>query len=929
MKKFVSLALTAAMVTPILALGTTGAAAYGDDVSGGYGSGGYGSLGTYTPTAGVLTNRLLFAMPGCWQNAYADSVGCYWWSGYDTPDNKAGGYGWPGYQAVSAGEYGVDNLWAIDVPTYGNGEAGDASQIIWTNYLDGGTETDKTKNPFYDAACQTVDSVGQYWSRADEKDLYDPLFRYIYKKALVQAEVEGADALDTAADSFWEDANRLAAYYNGEDWDRLDYYEKTYQVDMVLDDLDELDLSEFGSYADNFFNEDYVGEDDLFPREESQGFGEAFHFNNMVYVVDFSKSVISPVTNKIGYSGDFYFYYGNGEYGAWPTKALCEEMGGTVNSFLTWDYLYGDPTPVPEPTEATYATAPTSGGTTGGGNTSGTNPPFPDYPYVAPTYPGPTKNYPRTAGDTKIYFDVPKDWKNFQKITIYLSGHTTGESNTFAWGSKKGFMTDEGNGIWSYDLAEKGYDLSGDAYSCIFTGDWGVQTCNLIISSANFGDTAYCPPAETVENDVDSNKRSYVVRWASGVNGNPITITSIGNVIGDDYWEGENNESLFYRFITGTDYRSIKNAVKFNGKSERQTIVDTACLLGLKEERVNDLVWMARAHGATLDWGDGASSSHTYSNALSFTLLDDGTLELSNVNGTSEEIPAYYPESDMYAINGRKQGVDYAGTPITAIGDWAFANNKFLKTVDIPATVTTIGTGAFYNCVSLQTVDIPDSVTYLGANAFEKCLYLTDVTLGDGITAIEDETFFDCRRLRSINIPDGVETIGDEVFYNCRSLPQLALPNGVEQIGTKDAPLGMGVFENCRALETLVIPDSVSQIAENAFEACPKLTFCGTKGSFAETFAAAQGVTFENVGNITASGAIIGDADRNLSLSIVDVSLMQRFLSEFKDSDGNTLFDTDDPKQLAFLDVDGNGKVDVNDVTMVQRFLAEFIDTFR
>ena len=156
MKKFLSLALTAAIVTPILALGTTGAAAYGDDVSGGYGSGGYGSLGTYTPTAGVLTNRLLFAMPGCWQNAYADSVGCYWWSGYDTPDNKAGGYGWPGYQAVSAGEYGVDNLWAIDVPTYGNGEEGDANQIIWNNYLDGGTETDKTKNPFYDAACQSV-----------------------------------------------------------------------------------------------------------------------------------------------------------------------------------------------------------------------------------------------------------------------------------------------------------------------------------------------------------------------------------------------------------------------------------------------------------------------------------------------------------------------------------------------------------------------------------------------------------------------------------------------------------------------------------------------------------------------------------------------------------------------------------------------------
>ena len=74
-----------------------------------------------------------------------------------------------------------------------------------------------------------------------------------------------------------------------------------------------------------------------------------------------------------------------------------------------------------------------------------------------------------TGSGNVVYFEVPGDWKNFDKITIYLSGHTSGESNTFAWGSKKGFMTDEGNGIWSYDLAEKGYNLSGDAYSCIFT----------------------------------------------------------------------------------------------------------------------------------------------------------------------------------------------------------------------------------------------------------------------------------------------------------------------------------------------------------------------------------------------------------------------------------------------------------------------------
>ena len=96
--------------------------------------GGFGTLGEYTPSAGVKTNKLMFAMPGAWQNdttkdeKCGGAAGIYWWSGYDTPDDKASGHGWPGYQAEQVQEAGVPNLWAIDVPTYGNGENGDATQ---------------------------------------------------------------------------------------------------------------------------------------------------------------------------------------------------------------------------------------------------------------------------------------------------------------------------------------------------------------------------------------------------------------------------------------------------------------------------------------------------------------------------------------------------------------------------------------------------------------------------------------------------------------------------------------------------------------------------------------------------------------------------------------------------------------------------------
>ena len=368
-KKLLSVLLAGTMVASVAAVGVASASA--EELA----PGGFGVLPEYTPKAGVQTNKLMFAMPAAWQNdttkneKCGGAAGLYWWTGYDTPDDVAGGHGWPGYKAVKVEEEGVDNLWAIDVPTYGNGEAGNATQIIWNNYLDGGMETDPVKNPFYKDSAQTVDTPGQYYSRTDDHETYDILFRYIYKKVFVDQGVEGADAIDLKSETFWEDMNKLAAAFLDEDWNSLSADEKTYQVDTVLDDA-EVDLSEFGAYADNFFNEDLVG-DEIYPKEEMMGFGESFVFDNMVYVVSFDpdKMVESPVSHKIGYAGDFYFYYGGGEYGSWPTKELNEQYGGVSGNFTQGEYV--DPHFVPPtPTSDTNATTVPPAATDAGSSTS-------------------------------------------------------------------------------------------------------------------------------------------------------------------------------------------------------------------------------------------------------------------------------------------------------------------------------------------------------------------------------------------------------------------------------------------------------------------------------------------------------------------------------------------------------------------------------
>lgn len=328
-KKLLSVLLAGAMVSSVVA---TSALVVSAEEDSGLAPGSYCNNGTYTPTAGVETKHLMFAMPGAWQNdtwkadPNGSAAGLYWWTGYDTPDNKFG-HGWPGYKAEKVSDGSVTNLFAMDVPVYGNGEKGNGMQIIWNNYLDGGTETDTTKNPFYKDAQQSADSPAQYYARADvHPTYYDYVLRYAYVENFKKIGVAGVSELSLTADDFWVELNKLAAAHSGEDWDKLSAEEKTFQVDNIIDE-EELDFSMFGTYATNFFNEDLVG-DEIYPNEDSNGFGMGFTFDNMVYVIelDGSKMTKSPLSGKLGMKGDWYFYYGNGEYGTWPTKELNTQM---------------------------------------------------------------------------------------------------------------------------------------------------------------------------------------------------------------------------------------------------------------------------------------------------------------------------------------------------------------------------------------------------------------------------------------------------------------------------------------------------------------------------------------------------------------------------------------------------------------------------
>lgn len=239
--------------------------------------------GAYVPSDTVEnTVRVYFLMPKTWysEKTYEDSpdggktAGVYWWGGPDScgsVDGASVGAKWPGYKTQIDEAY--DDLYYIDLP-YAPTEL---SPIVFNNFLDGGTRnvdadtgavTFQFDQERFLKAQQTTDITASYYSEGDDA-FYDQL-------------------LDDDGDEIGEFWTMADEAFNGED--------KTF----------------FGNFESNFF--------------EDPDWGISMNFDNMIYVVDPSKTS-ENFEGKLTYVGEWYFYYGDGTYGSLPNKEMASEMG--------------------------------------------------------------------------------------------------------------------------------------------------------------------------------------------------------------------------------------------------------------------------------------------------------------------------------------------------------------------------------------------------------------------------------------------------------------------------------------------------------------------------------------------------------------------------------------------------------------------------
>lgn len=176
-------------------------------------------------------------------------------------------------------------------------------------------------------------------------------------------------------------------------------------------------------------------------------------------------------------------------------------------------------------------------------------------------------------------------------------------------------------------------------------------------------------------------------------------------------------------------------------------------------------------------------------------------------------------------------------TKIGSGGVLAFMNTG-VRQIAIPEGVREIGSYAFMSCGSLEKIELPDSLKTIGDHAFRQCDHLKNVTIPDGIEHIERETFWGCTGLESVKLPGALKTIGEKAFSGCTSLIWVMIPSGTTAIED-------GAFWGDNSLASVMIPAAVNRIGEMAFADCGKLSIFAPKNSYAEQYAAANGIEYQ------------------------------------------------------------------------------------
>ena len=284
-----------------------------------------------------------------------------------------------------------------------------------------------------------------------------------------------------------------------------------------------------------------------------------------------------------------------------------------------------------------------------------------------------------------------------------------------------------------------------------------------------------------------------------------------------------------------------------------------------------------------------------------------GALSEVNIPSTVSEIGAYafdgtpYLENaGEYAVSGDGVLVRYQGTDtavkvpenVKRIAPHAFISSK-TRSVTIPESVYSIDPYAFADCVGLEKVTFNDGLVMIGDGAFRGCKALSEVDTPPTLSYLGQGAFGGDSSLKGASVCGNELTLSYNAFKGCTGLNYVHLSDGVTDILDN-------AFDGCTALEGVSVAPNTAHFSSQALSGCDKAVLCCEKNSVAAS-------AFSKI------NTVMGDADSDESLTILDSSMIQLYIVRLYDLNGT---------QIASSDINFDGFVDILDAFEIQLKIA-------
>lgn len=204
--------------------------------------------------------------------------------------------------------------------------------------------------------------------------------------------------------------------------------------------------------------------------------------------------------------------------------------------------------------------------------------------------------------------------------------------------------------------------------------------------------------------------------------------------------------------VNDTDLTSVASAIRTKGGTSRQLVFPSGFVSAINNIQTgsgttDELVKkMITGDGIITELPSDITSIRDYAfhtgPLVNFTVLPNGITDIGK-----------------YAFYDNTPNITSLPSSLKNIGEYAFMQvvrgsvGDSLRTISLPDGLLTIGDFAFANNKYLQLTSIPSSVTSIGAYAFGNCTGLTTITFKGTPIGIESDAFEHCNNLTTINVP--------------------------------------------------------------------------------------------------------------------------------------------------------------------------------